>query len=145
MRLRTLALLIASITTSSTLAAQAAPPCGGRWTGSIVLPDGKLDFELNFKLTAPGTCTGTISIPSQGASDVPLESVMMRADSASFVISQVPGEPTFKGARSADGQSMKGTFTQGPNSLDFSATMAAPPASPPNDDAVRTRAAARSR
>jgi CubicO group peptidase (beta-lactamase class C family) len=104
--------------TAVTLDAQAVSPCRGVWTGAIQIPGSPLAFETKFTDTN-GTCTATISIPAQGAKDLPLANVLMRADSARFTINGVPGAPTFAGAREASGERISGRFTQGGGSFPF--------------------------
>lgn len=89
----------------------------GRWTGAIVTPGPELRVELTF--TAAGdTLSGTISIPQQNASDLPLEGIRTPADSAIFSIAGVPGNPTFLGAFSGDSV-IAGAFTQGGVDMTF--------------------------
>lgn len=125
--------LFASAVTVSPLAAQATTPCAGHWSGSISVPTGPLAFDVDFASQADGRCFGDISIPQQGAKDVPLLNVLMRADSTRFTISGVPGTPTFAGVRSADGRTITGVFRQGAASLPFTMSVGAAPA-----DAART-------
>lgn len=120
--------LFATAVATSPLAAQSITPCAGHWSGSIALPTGALAFDVDFASHADGRCTGDISIPQQGAKDVPLDNVLMRADSARFTISGVPGTPTFAGVRSADGRSITGLFRQGAASLPFTMNADAAPA-----------------
>ncbi len=120
--------LFAAAVTASPLAAQATTPCAGHWSGSISLPTGALAFDVDFASQADGRCTGDISIPQQGAKDVPLLNVLVRADSARFTISGVPGTPTFAGVRSSDGRTIAGVFRQGAASLPFTMSIGAAPA-----------------
>lgn len=91
----------------------AAPGLTGRWTGSITLPTGKLDFSLHF--TAEDA--GTITIPAQGAKDLPLESVALSGSDATFKIKDIPGDPTFTGK--LEGDAVKGSFKQGGGTFVF--------------------------
>ena len=97
------ATLVLTISVAVPLAAQQSEPCTAHWTGAIELPAGKLAFTADLAKQPDGACGGTISIPQQNAVNVPLLSVVARADSVSFVISGVPGTPTFAGARSPKG------------------------------------------
>jgi uncharacterized protein len=133
MRAQFVTAAIVSVLGTAVLGAQAPSPCSGRWAGAIILPTASLEFELDFKLDAQSTCVGTITIPSQGANNIPLEKIVMRADSAVFMIAGVPGEPTFKGVRTNNGRTIAGAFTQGGSDLTFSATQIGAPTTPPDD------------
>ena len=99
----------------------------GHWTGSIQLPSGDLAFEVVLA-QAGESWTGDISIPAQNASHLPLEAITVRGDSLGFVIQGVPGTPTFRGVRGADGTSVSGQFTQGGQSFTFAMRTGASPA-----------------
>jgi CubicO group peptidase (beta-lactamase class C family) len=114
----TVSLLALSMASTMALAAQSPAPCSGVWKGEIQIPGSPLAFETTFALKN-GTCSATISIPAQGAKDVPLSNVIVRADSAMFTIPGVPGTPTFNGVRDASGTRITGRFTQGGGGFPF--------------------------
>ena len=103
------------------LAAQQPPAPGfaGHWTGSITLPGQELGFDVDL-VQAGTTWSGDISIPAQNAKDLPLVQIAIQGDSIGFTIQGIPGNPTFRGARAPDGQSVAGQFTQGGQSFPFS-------------------------
>ena len=92
----------------------------GHWEGAIKLPNGELKISVDFTDTA-GKLSATITIPQQGAKDLPLSDVAFnnnpdndpKKGEVSFAFVGVPGDPKFKGKLSADGQKIEGTFTQG--------------------------------
>lgn len=88
----------------------------GHWEGAIKLPAGDLKFSADFTDVA-GKLSATISIPQQGAKDLPLSEVAFDNDpkkgEVSFALAGVPGDPKFHGKLSADGQKIEGTFSQG--------------------------------
>jgi CubicO group peptidase (beta-lactamase class C family) len=92
----------------------------GHWEGAIKLPSGDLKISVDFTDVA-GKLSATITIPQQGAKDLPLSDVAFNQDSksdpnkreVSFALAGVPGDPKFQGKLSADGQKIEGTFTQG--------------------------------
>lgn len=90
----------------------------GHWSGAINLPAAKLDVQLS--LTETG---GTITIPAQGARDLPLDRFTVDGDQVTFRIANIPGEPTFSGV--ASGDSLSGSFTQGGQTFPFSLTRGA--------------------
>lgn len=97
----------------------------GHWEGVIKLPAGELKFSVEFTDSA-GKLSATITIPQQGAKDLPLADVVFISgpDNApnkgevSFALPGVPGDPKFKGKLSADGQKIEGKFSQGGGNLD---------------------------
>ncbi|HEY7545082.1 MAG TPA: alpha/beta fold hydrolase [Blastocatellia bacterium] len=102
--------------------AQSQPDVRGRWEGAITLPNGELDFQVNFARKEDGSWTGTIDIPSQGAKDLPLVSVSVSASAISFALADVPGDPTWKGKLSEDGKTIAGDFSQGGQTFPFKIT-----------------------
>ncbi len=100
----------------SALFAQTDP--AGRWKGSIKLPNAELGITVDLK-NDPSGWSGTIDIPAQGAKSLRLENISVRSTEVSFAISGVPGNPTFKGNLSKNGQDIEGQFTQGPGKFPF--------------------------
>lgn len=124
--LRTLTAVVATLVFAA--AAIAAGPAG-RWNGSIALPGQKLEVAVTLAGGDAGAAlSGTISIPAQGAKDLPLEKLAVDGAKVTFAIAGVPGQPTFAGELAADGASLKGTFTQGGGSFPFELARAADPA-----------------
>jgi CubicO group peptidase (beta-lactamase class C family) len=89
----------------------------GHWEGSIELPNQALKFDVDFKLSGE-SLTGDISIPAQGATDLPLIAISIEGAKISFQIQGVPGEPTFNGQISD--KAITGSFIQGGQTLKFS-------------------------
>ena len=82
------------------------------------MPGTKLAVEVDLAL-ADGTWTGDVSIPAQGARDLPLGGIVVDGSAVRFAIAGVPGEPTFQGTLADDGRSIEGTFTQGGQAFPF--------------------------
>ncbi len=94
----------------------AAPPqtsVAGHWEGAIKLPTGALNFSGDFTTATGGKLAATITIPQQGAKDLPLSNVSQNGLDVSFELAGLPGDPKFSGNLSADGQKIEGTFSQG--------------------------------
>jgi CubicO group peptidase (beta-lactamase class C family) len=110
--------------------APAAPTqdLAGHWEGTIDVPGSKLEVNLDFVKQADGTWKGDISIPVQGAKDLPLAGIKVEGTDVAFAISGIPGDPTFKGQMSADGAKISGKFSQGGGSFPFELARAADPA-----------------
>ncbi len=90
----------------------------GHWTGTIDVPDHTLGVEVDLDKNADGWI-GSVSIPDQNASGIPLEAITFANGKCSFRIKGGPGAPTFDGTLSDDGKAMSGTFTQGGGSVPF--------------------------
>jgi CubicO group peptidase (beta-lactamase class C family) len=100
----------------------------GHWEGTIDVPGSKLEVNLDFVKQADGTWKGDISIPIQGAKDMPLAAIKVEGADVAFAIAGVPGDPTFKGQMSADGAKITGKFSQGGETYPFELTRAYPAA-----------------
>jgi len=88
----------------------------GHWSGELNTPGGQLGMEVDLD-KGSGGWIGSISIPAQGASGMPLEAISFADGKGTFRLKGGPGDPTFSGTLSADGKTLDGNFTQGPNSL----------------------------
>jgi CubicO group peptidase (beta-lactamase class C family) len=97
----------------------AASDVTGHWEGPIRLPGMELKVLVDLKAGPSGALEGTIDIPAQNGKGLPLESIEVKDAAVSFALKGVPGQPTFKGTLSADGRTIEGTFTQGPQSFPF--------------------------
>ncbi len=91
----------------------------GRWEGAVEVPGTKLGVEVTLAKEGEGW-KGTISIPMQGAKDLPLEKIEVMGKAVKFTISGIPGAPTFQGVLADDGSTIAGDFKQGGASLKFS-------------------------
>jgi CubicO group peptidase (beta-lactamase class C family) len=108
---------------------QAAPAqdLAGHWEGAIELPGTKLAVDVDIAKLADGTWKGDISIPLQSAKDLPLAGIKTEGANVVFVISGVPGDPTFKGQMSPDGMKITGQFAQGGGAFPFELVRGADP------------------
>jgi CubicO group peptidase (beta-lactamase class C family) len=95
------------------LAAPQQSPIAGYWEGAIKLPNGALNFSVDFTAANNGKLSATITIPQQSAKDLPLADVGFNSSEVAFALPGVPGDPKFRGKLSADGQKIEGTFSQG--------------------------------
>jgi hypothetical protein len=98
----------------------------GHWSGTIDTPAGAVGMEVDLDKTASGWI-GSLSIPAQGASGLPLEAISFQDGKGSFKIKGGPGDPGFIGTLSADGKVMDGNFTQGPASIPLKLTRTGEP------------------
>src|SRR5262245_29543985 len=68
-------------------------PLIGHWEGAIKLPTGALNFSVDFTAGADGKLAATITIPQQGAKDLPLANVGFTDGEVTFGLPNVPGDP----------------------------------------------------
>jgi CubicO group peptidase (beta-lactamase class C family) len=102
------------------------PSIAGHWTGALKAGGRTLDLDLDFA-KKDGLWTGDISIPAQGAQDLPLRDVKVEGDQVEFRLPDVPGDPSFSGKLTSDGSSIEGTFTQSGKSMDLALVRSADP------------------
>lgn len=99
-------------TPSDTKAVSNTTKTGDMWGGTVSLPGGvSLDFSVVL-----GKDSGTISIPMQGAKDIPLSDVSIAADQLKFVLKPAGAPETawakFEIKIGADGKSGEGVLRQ---------------------------------
>lgn len=118
-RIASVGLAVVFLFTLTRLEAQPDDTAVGRWKGAIEVPNAPLEVIVSLE-HAPGTAyTGTIDIPAQGIKALALKDVVVNGRSVGFVITSVPGEPTFAGTIATDGVTMSGDFRQGGATLPF--------------------------
>lgn len=98
--------------------APAQDAAAGNWKGAILLPNGELGIVVELKHDQ-SQWSGTIDIPAQGVESMALGDVTVEGSEVSFKMPGVPGDPTFKGTLTDDGQEITGDFNQGPSKLSF--------------------------
>jgi hypothetical protein len=98
----------------------------GHWSGTVEIPNQALTLEVDLD-KGPNGWVGSISIPMQNASGIPLDAVTFANGKCIFHLKAGAGDPTFTGTIAADGKSMAGTFTQGPGSFPFKLTRTGEP------------------
>lgn len=114
-------LLLCLLVLSSVFSGQALS-LAGHWQGTIEIPGMKLDVDIDFSQKADGSWKGDISIPMQKAKNLPLSNILLEGHQATFSISGVPGNPTFKGTLSEDGSKITGDFIQEGKTFPFNLT-----------------------
>ncbi|UCC31456.1 MAG: serine hydrolase [Phycisphaerales bacterium] len=96
-----------------------AKDLAGYWKGAIKIPGMELEIRIDFK-KKDDAWEGKISIPAQGAKDLPLANITVEGAKVAFDLPGVPGEPKFVGEISEDGQKTSGEFTQSGQTYPFS-------------------------
>ena len=95
----------------------------GHWAGAIQLPGNELEVDVDLR-REEDAWTGDVSIPAQGAADLPLTGISVDGRAVRFSIQGVPGSPTFAGRISAGGDTLSGEFTQAGGTFPFTLTRA---------------------
>ncbi len=93
----------------------------GHWSGNVDTPAGSVVVEVDLDKTANGWI-GSVSIPAQGASGIPLDGIAFADGKAAFHFKGGAQAPGFTGTLSADGKTLDGTFGGGPQSFPLKLT-----------------------
>jgi hypothetical protein len=102
----------------------AAPAVGGRYTGQLAIAN--LTLEIVVTLTPEGDgYTGAIDIPQQGATGIPLHTIVVAPPAVSFAMLEGAQQATFEGEIAADG-SISGAMRQSGYEGTFTLTPEAP-------------------
>jgi hypothetical protein len=104
---------------SSVLSAQS--DIRGHWSGAVDTHDGSMAMEVDLEKTANGWI-GSITIPARGSSGLPLDGITFTDGKGSFHLPGGPESAGFTGTLSADGKTLDGAFTAGPQSLPLKLT-----------------------
>jgi hypothetical protein len=116
MRAATSRILFGAWLIATALSAQDGPR--GHWTGIIDVPGHALAVEIDLDKSATGWI-GSMAIPAQHASGLPLEAIAFTNGQWTFRIKGGPDLPVFAGTLSADGSTLSGDFTQKGESFPF--------------------------
>jgi CubicO group peptidase (beta-lactamase class C family) len=98
--------------------AEDVPAPAGHWEGAIELPGKSLKIDIDL-VKGGDAWSGDISIPEQGAKDLPLKDVKLDGIEITFALPGVPGNARFKGTISGDKTSISGDFSQGGQTFPF--------------------------
>ncbi len=81
----------------------------GTWTGAIELMGQKMEFSVHFK-TDSGTIQGTMDVPLQGATGLPLKDILLDGSRISFKLETPQAVASFEGV--IEGHKISGQFEQ---------------------------------
>jgi len=116
----TLAALCTTVLSAQTLSAQ---DMIGTWQGSLQLPDGKaLRTVLKVTKGDGGALKGNFYSIDQGGQPIPASSIALQGSTFTYVIAMIEGK--YEGKLSADGNTVTGEWSQGPNPLPLVLTRA---------------------
>jgi hypothetical protein len=93
--------------------AQDAKPFLGDWKGTLSVAGMDLEIALHFKLDEAKKIIGTFDSITQGGFGIALGDIEIKDKTIAFLLSGVPGDPTFKGALDETGKKLAGEFSQG--------------------------------
>lgn len=91
---------------SSAAYSQSADP-SGHWAGSVNMPTTQTGIEVDFARSASGQFSGTMSVPSQKLTRLPLSKVDVNGASIAF---EARTDQRFLATLSADGNTMSGAY-----------------------------------
>lgn len=111
-------LLVLYVSVAAPVWAGEVADLSGKWKGQIATPGTPLKFDIDFKKSADGW-DGDISIPVQSAKDLALAKIEFNGNKVAFVMTGVPGNPTFAGSLDESGEKISGDFTQGGATIPF--------------------------
>src|SRR5580704_2778338 len=95
-----------------------AQDIAGDWQGALSANGAELRLVLHVARSADGTLKATLDSVDQGANGIPVTSITLKESKLSLGIDAVHG--TYEGQVSSDGNTIKGTWSQGqPLPLDF--------------------------
>ncbi len=120
-----------------TLCVSVAPAQGpgfeGHWLGTLNAGGASLRLALHIETGSAGSLTGKMDSIDQGAIGIPLSSVTHKGRAVSFEIPAIRG--SYQGTLNEAGDTLEGTWTQGPASLplSFKRSAAAVDTSKPQD------------
>jgi hypothetical protein len=101
------------------LRAQPAADPSGHWEGTVHAPNMEVKIEIDLAKNNKGELAGTFGNLEQNVKSLPLSSFAVDGQSIRFQIKGAPGERTFQGTLSADGQSLSGDYTQAGHAMPF--------------------------
>jgi hypothetical protein len=102
--------------------AQETTDFSGHWEGAIQTPEMPIRIEVDLTRTVNKELTGTISVPPQNLTGLPLVIETAEGLTLGFRFRGAPGNRHFQGTLSEDGRSITGDFTQSGFSMPFSLT-----------------------
>jgi uncharacterized protein len=106
--------LLAVVAVAAAAAQSTDPkPFLGDWKGSLSVAGVDLEIGLHFKLDEAKKITGTFDSITQGGFGIALGNIEIKDTTITFLLSGVPGDPTFNGALDETGKKLTGEFTQG--------------------------------
>jgi pimeloyl-ACP methyl ester carboxylesterase len=111
--------MAAGLTSVAAQTAQTPGGIAGAWQGALDVAGARLTLRIVFTEGAGGF-TGTIDIPEQGASGLPLRNVTSTGPAVRFELPAGPALAVFNGRR--EGDAIEGDFTQGQASGRFRLT-----------------------
>ena len=114
------------------VSAQSKPAISGDYAGVLA---GALHIKLHITASPDGALSGTLDSPDQGANGIPCADIQVEGDNVSFRVPMVNG--TWKGAISAGGTTLTGTWSQGtPMALNFTRDTFVPAEKPSPVDGI---------
>ena len=96
-----------------------APAGSGHWEGSIKGGKQNVAITVDLSRDASGAWMGTMSMPAQGAADIPLSGITVKGNAVHFSMFAAADSPVFDGALSPDHNAISGKLSGGGESTPF--------------------------
>jgi len=91
------------------LALAQAPTPAGHWEGNVQSPDGEVAIMMDLDKNETGEWIGDFDAPSRNLNNLPLASIVVKAEAVSFELWGFPAK--FEGKLTEDGNTFSGTLT----------------------------------
>ncbi len=117
-------------------AAEAAKTIAGYWAGALTTPRGELPMSVEWVAAGDGKWKGTVDCPKQGVRGFTFDTTKVSGVAIDFLLTGLPGDPSFNGQLAADGATITGEAAQGGGSIPFRLARAEKPAPQPDLFAV---------
>ncbi len=102
------------------LLAQTVADPAGHWEGAIHTPNMAVNIEIDLAKNSTGELAGTFGQPAETLKGFPLANIVLDGRLIGFQIKgSAPADRMFKGALSADGETMSGQYSQGGHTMPF--------------------------
>ena len=100
-------------------AAETAPKGAGHWEGVLKTPNQDVALTVDLAKNQKGEWIGTMSLPAQGAREIPLSRITVQENAVHFAMLDSPESPVLDGKLSEDAATMAGSFSASGQSIPF--------------------------
>lgn len=124
--------LVLGVLIASTAGALRAQDVTGEWRGALKVEKVELHLVLHVSSSAKGALQATLDSIDQGGLGIPVTSIEIKGSKLNFTVGSI--RASYEGVLSADGKSVRGTWTQGQSfPLNFTLSGRQPKLAKPSD------------
>lgn len=125
-------MLVLGLLLASTAGALRAQDVTGEWRGALKVEKAELHLVLHVSRGTKGALQATLDSIDQGGLGIPVTSIEIKGSKLNFTVDSI--RASYNGVLSADGKSLRGTWTQGQSfPLNFTLSGRQPKAAQPSD------------